>query len=38
MKTTVANILIGKQCRKETKNRYAKLNRNRYRIFIYNKD
>ena len=37
MKIKVTNLLRGKE-RKKRKNRYAKLNRGRQRIFIYNKD
>ena len=37
MKTKLTNMLRGKE-RKKIKNRYAKLNRGRYRRFIYIKD
>ena len=37
MKTKLTNMLRGKE-RKKRKNRYAKLNRGRYRRFIYIKD
>ena len=37
MKIKVTNMLIGKETN-ERKNRYAKLNRGRYRRFIYIKD
>ena len=37
MKTKLTNMLRGKE-RKKRKNRYAKLNRGRWRRFIYIKD
>ena len=35
MKTKLTDMLRGKEKRKERKNRYAKLNRGRWKRFIY---
>ena len=35
MKTKLRNMLRGKEINKKRKNRYAKLNRGRWRIFIF---